>query len=309
MKTSRYLGLLMIISGATLWGLSGPMIQWLFSHSDLTSINFLIVRLISAGSIILGYLFFSKKKIFMIWKDPRDWFQVILFAVIGMLGAQYAFIETINVSNAVTATLFQFFGPVLITIYVAIQNKKLPSTVQILAVCTALIGLFFLITNGSIENIVLSHRAIFFGVFTMLGFTFYTLHPASLIKKWGTLMIVGWGMFIGGIALLIFNQKFSIQLLAHTLTNYTFFIMILAISVGTISFLLYIGSLKYLSPTETSILSSIEPFVAAIVSMTWLNESFGVYQMVGGVFIIIAVIFLTMPKKREKLNKKIKMVS
>jgi drug/metabolite transporter (DMT)-like permease len=299
----------MIISGATLWGLSGPMIQWLFSHSNLSPENFLIVRLILAGSFILGYLFFAKKKVFMVWKDPRDWIQVVIFAVLGMLGAQYAFIESITASNAVTATLFQFFGPVLITIYVAIQNKKLPSTVHILSVFTALIGLFFLITNGSIENIVLSRRAIYLGVLTMLGFTFYTLHPASLIKKWGTLNIVGWGMLIGGIVLLLFNQKFSVQVLTKTLTISTFFIMSLAIVIGTISFLLYIGSLKYLSPTETSILSSIEPFVAAIISITWLNESFGVYQIVGGAFIIIAVIFLTLPQKREQLNEKVKMVS
>lgn len=43
-----------------------------------------------------------------------------------MLGAQYAFIETVHISNAVTATLFQFLGPVLITMYVAFEQKKIP---------------------------------------------------------------------------------------------------------------------------------------------------------------------------------------
>jgi drug/metabolite transporter (DMT)-like permease len=235
--------------------------------------------------------------------------QIIIFAVFGMLGAQYAFIETIKVSNAVTAMLFQFFGPVLITIYVAIQNKKLPSTTHFLAVITALIGLYFLITNGSIESIVLSRKAIFLGILTMLGFTFYTLHPTSLIKKWGTSVIVGWGMLIGGIILFLSNQKFSVQQFTNTLTINTFLIMILVIVIGTISFLLYIGSLKYLSPTETSILSSIEPLVAAIISLTWLNESFGAYQMVGGVFIMIAVIFLTLPQKKERPYESVEMVS
>ena len=77
--------------------------------------------------------------------------------------------------------------------------------------------------------------------------------------------------------------------------------LILIIISGTLSFLLYIGSLKYLAATETSILSSIEPLVAAIVSIAWLNESFGAYQLLGGLCIVLSVIFLTMPQKKMKL--------
>ncbi|MEB8746312.1 DMT family transporter [Bacillus cereus] len=84
------------------------------------------------------------------------------------------------------------------------------------------------------------------------------------------------------------------------LSSYTFSMLILIIVSGTLSFLLYIGSLKYLAATETSILSSIEPLVAAIVSITWLNEAFGAYQLLGGVCIVLSVIFLTMPQKETE---------
>ncbi|NEW00638.1 EamA family transporter [Bacillus megaterium] len=300
MKSYRYVGLLMIISGAALWGFSGPMIQWLFQNSSLTSSKFLIVRLLLAGIITLILLYLTKKDIFGVWKHPRHWIQLIIFGILGMLGAQYAFIETIHVSTAVTAVLFQFLGPVLITIYVAIQTKKLPTVMQLLAVVSALIGTFFLITNGSVENIILSKEAITLGLLTTLGFTFYTLHPTSLIKEWGTVVIIGWGMLIGGVALFIYNQDFSIMHLAHSLTFSTLSILLLVIISGTLSFILYIGSLKYLNATETSLLSSIEPLVAAIVSMVWLNESFGMYQLLGGLLITTAVIFLSMPNGRPK---------
>lgn len=290
----------MIISGAALWGFSGPMIQWLFQNSSLTSSKFLIVRLLLAGIITLILLYLTKKDIFGVWKHPRHWIQLIIFGILGMLGAQYAFIETIHVSTAVTAVLFQFLGPVLITIYVAIQTKKLPTVMQLLAVVSALIGTFFLITNGSVENIILSKEAITLGLLTTLGFTFYTLHPTSLIKEWGTVVIIGWGMLIGGVALFIYNQDFSIMHLAHSLTFSTLSILLLVIISGTLSFILYIGSLKYLNATETSLLSSIEPLVAAIVSMVWLNESFGMYQLLGGLLITTAVIFLSMPNGRPK---------
>lgn len=294
----------MIISGATLWGITGPMIQWLFLHTGLSSSNYLVIRLLLAGSFILCVQHFSNQNIFSIWKSTNHMFQLLIFAVLGMLGAQYVFVETVRISNAVTATLFQFLGPVIITIYIALQNKRLPSKLQFLAVIAAIGGTYFLITNGSIDNIIFTNQAIIFGILTAIGFAFYTLHPASLIKQWGTNVIVGWGMLLGGIVLLLVNQSFSLGNIAKTLTLGTFAMLMLIIVSGSISFVLYIGSLNYLSPTETSILSSIEPLVAAIVSILWLKESFGAYQLLGGFLIVVAVVFLTIPAQEEKISLK-----
>jgi drug/metabolite transporter (DMT)-like permease len=109
-------------------------------------------------------------------------------------------------------------------------------------------------------------------------------------------------MLIGGIVLYVFNQPFSFSYIAQSLSIGTFSMLMIIILSGSLSFVLYIGSLKYLSPTETSILSSIEPLVAAIISIVWLKESFGAYQLLGGLFIIVAVIFLTTPVRAVKSN-------
>lgn len=297
MNKSRRLGLLMIISGAALWGLSGPMMQWLFSATGLSSSNYLVVRLPLAGMLILGYLQLRGYPIFRIWKYPRHWIHLLIFSIIGMLAGQYAFIETVQVSNAVTATLFQFLGPVLITIYVSMQNKRIPSSMQVLAVFAALAGTYFLLTNGNVSSLIFSEQAIFWGILTAVLFAFYTLHPTSLVKQWGSSVIVGWGMLLGGITLIFIQQDFSFQKLNNLLTVSTYTMLFIIIIISTLSYLLYIGSLKYLSPTETSILSSIEPLVATILSITWLKESFGVYQMLGGAFIIVSVIFLAVPER------------
>ncbi|MDR7002016.1 DMT family transporter [Neobacillus niacini] len=300
MKPSRHLGLIMIISGASLWGLSGPMIQWLFDQTDLTSEDYLVIRLLFAGITILGFLLFTKHNIFEIWKHPKDWIQLCIFAVIGMLAGQFTFIETLYKSNAVTATLFQFLGPIIITIYVAARKKKLPTTIQLLAVVAAVSGTSYLITNGSIENVILSKQAILYGILTAVTFAFYTLHPKSLIKQWGTLPIVGWGMLLGGVVLWGLKRDFSFHHVAQTLTNSTFTMLIMILLSGTVSFLLYIGSLKYLTAIETGLLSSIEPLVAAFLSIVWLKESFGAYQLLGGAFIVVAVILLTIPERELK---------
>lgn len=139
------------------------------------------------------------------------------------------------------------------------------------------------------------------GFLTALGFAFYTLQPVSLIQTWGTMTILGWGMLLGGIVLYLLMPSFSFASMAGALKIGTFSMLIAIIVISTLSFLFYIGSLKYLSPTETSLLSSIEPLVAALISFLWLKETFGIYQLLGGVFIIAGVLFLSMKEKEEEV--------
>lgn len=56
MNKSRRIGLIMIITGATLWGLSGPMIQWLFQHTNVSSIVFFNNSLVACRSIYFVFL-------------------------------------------------------------------------------------------------------------------------------------------------------------------------------------------------------------------------------------------------------------
>ncbi len=56
MNNSRRIGLIMIITGATLWGLSGPMIQWLFQHTTVSSVDFFNNSPIACGNIYFIFL-------------------------------------------------------------------------------------------------------------------------------------------------------------------------------------------------------------------------------------------------------------
>ncbi len=70
MNNGRRIGLIMIITGATLWGLSGPMIQWLFQHTNVSSIDFLTIRLLLAGIFILSFFTDKETKHFSNLETP-----------------------------------------------------------------------------------------------------------------------------------------------------------------------------------------------------------------------------------------------
>jgi drug/metabolite transporter (DMT)-like permease len=72
---------------------------------------------------------------------------------------------------------------------------------------------------------------------------------------------------------------------------------------GTLfAFLLFVESIRYLSPTESSLLSSVEPLSAVIASIVFLHVPFGLFQAIGAACIIVTVLLLSSKKERQSSN-------
>ena len=283
----------MIISGAIFWGATGPMMEWLLTNTEMSVSFMLMIRLLLAGIILLTMLKLQGKKISLPWRQKVWARQLIIFGVVGMLGVQFAFVSSIDTSNAIIATLFQFLAPIYIILFVSWSHKKMPPIVQVLGIIVTLGGLFLLLTNGSLSDISLSGIAVFWGIAVGLAFSFYTLYPAHLMQVWGVLVSVGWAMVIGGVVLLIV-QFIPIMKQLKLLAQWDAAIMlILVIIIGTAAFSLFLGSMKYISPIEASILSSFEPLTAMGISVIWFGQALGFWQFAGAITMLLGVMWIS----------------
>lgn len=302
--TKRLKGIIMIIIGSMLWGATGPMMEWVLSSSHMSVSFMLTIRLLLAGFLILCFLVVTKRDIYAIWKQPYWWIKLVIFSVFGMLGVQYTFVAAIHASNAVLATLLQFLAPIFVVLYVSFSQKMFPPRYQIFGILGTLIGLFLLLTNGSISNLLVSPVALLWGLGVGLTFAFYTLYPTSVMNEWGVLVVIGWSMLIGGL-LLGFSKGFwefkQYALLAESDTN----LMLLAIIFfGTIAFILFLSSMKYISPVETSILSSFEPLTAMFISVIWLGSVLAGVQIIGIILMILCIVWLSIEGNRQSVKMK-----
>lgn len=296
----RAKGILMIVIGAMMWGATGPMMEWILSTSDMSISFMLIVRLIVAGAAVLSVLKIRGVQVtrplrFKVWSR-----QMIIFGIFGMLGVQFSFAGAIDSSNAVIATLFQFLAPIYIILFVSLRQKEKPPATQVIGMIVTMAGLFLLLTNGTLAGFALSKTAVFWGVAVGFAFAFYTLYPVRLMNEWGVLLSVGWGMLIGGITLLILNIfKFGTQvkLLADWQVTGMLFLVII---IGTAAFVLFLGSMKYISPIETSILSSFEPLTAMLVSVMWFGSILGYWQIAGSIVMLLGITGLSVAGSRVK---------
>lgn len=298
---TRLKGMFLVIIGATLWGISGTAAQYLFQKKGFTAEWLVVARMLASGIILTLYSFIKgNKNIIKIWTNKKDVFSLIIFSILGMLGVQYTYFASINYGNAATATILQYLSPVIITCYLAIKSKKFPHFQQLLAIILAMIGTFFIITKGDMNNLSISKLALFWGIASAFASALYTLQPISLLKKYDSTTVIGLGMLLGGISFSFIHNplNFSGEISLDSIIAIAFVIIF-----GTlIAFYCYLESLKYIQPTEASILGSLEPLSAAFLSIIWLNVSFAPLQWIGTIFIISTVIILSYSKKEKVLT-------
>ncbi|MHA6259801.1 DMT family transporter [Sporosarcina sp. CAU 1771] len=298
----RMTGIILVLIAAVMWGVSGTVAQFLFEKKEFSSEWLVVSRLLIAGVVMLVITRArGEKRIWDVWKHKHDAFSMVLFSIFGMLTVQYTFFAAIQHSNAATATILQYLAPVLIVCYSAIRIKKLPSKIEVFAVVLALIGTFLLVTKGSIYSLSISKLALFWGIASAFSLAFYTLHPLQLLARWGSGIVVGWGMLVGGIAFSFVHPpwKFEGQWDMQSFSAVVFIIIF-----GTlIAFFFFLESLKHIKAAEASLLACVEPLSAAFLAVVWLQVAFGIIEWIGTACILSTILILSLSKQKKILYK------
>lgn len=287
-------GAVLTIIGGTLWGFSGTCGQFLMQTKGLTS-NWLVpIRLLTAGLLLLLICYLKEgKKIFNIWK--KDALGILIFGSVGMSMCQYTYFTAIGASNAGTATVLQYIGPVLILIYISLRNMQLPRWNELVAIGLAVLGTFLLATHGDPRSMVLSEQALFWGLLSAVALAVYTVQPGKMLKEYGSAVVTAWGMLIGGILLCTIFRPWSI---AVTVDTTVLMGMAVVVIVGTvIAFACYMEGIRLVGPKKGSLYASVEPVSATVFSVLWMHVSFGMIDFLGFLCIISTIYLLAVDKK------------
>ena len=291
----------MVISGAAFWGLSGTAAQVLFQEKQITAEWLVVVRMMISGSTLLLFAACKRMAIFSIWTDIKSIESLLLFGFVGMLGVQYTYFASIATGNAATATLLQYLAPVYIVLYVMVAQKHRPTKEVVFSILLALLGTFLLITNGSTKELKVPLISVVWGILSGVALAFYTLSSAQMLKKWHSTIVVGWGMVIGGGGMCFVFPPLPLPAVRWDVE--TWLLIFFVVVFGTLfAFLLFVESIRYLSPTESSLLSSVEPLSAVVASIAFLHVPFGLFQAIGAACIMVTVLLLSPKKERQSSN-------
>ena len=232
----------------------------------------------------------EKKSVLKPLKNKKDCLGIILFGTAGMYLVQYTYFKTIELSNVSFATILQFTAPFFIFVYESAKNRKLPSVSTIILLFMTILGVVFIATKGNFSNLSVSMEALVFGLVSAIMIAFYSTYPKKLLKKYGSITVVGWGMIVGSIISNIIHPIWKIE---GNVNAKSIIQVIIVVILGTsIAYLIYIASLNYISSSLAGILTAFEPVLAAILSVIIFGLKFSSVEIVGFVLVFVSIFIL-----------------
>ena len=292
MQTQKKLrGMLLASLASSLWAISGISGEILFKKFNFSSDWLVSTRTLISGILLfLIVIFIEKKSVLKPLKNKRDCAGIILFGTAGMYLVQYTYFKTIELSNVSFATILQFTAPFFIFIYESIKNKKVPAVSTVILLLMTILGVIFIATKGNFSNLSVSLEALLLGIISAIMIAFYSTYPKKLLKKYGSITVVGWGMIVGSIISNVIHPIWKIE--GDVNTQSIIQVMIVVILGTSIAYLIYIASLNYISSSLAGILTAFEPVLAAILSVAIFGLKFSFIEIVGFVLVFVSIFIL-----------------
>ncbi len=290
-------GVVLALAGGVIWGFSGACAQYLFGMYGLDPIWLTTVRMLCAGVLLLSVVLAVKRAdLFRMLKSPASLARLAVFSIFGLMLCQFTYLEAIKYSNAGTATVLEYIGPVLIVVATCFAGRRLPTARELVAMVCVVIGTFLLATHGNVGSLVLSPQAIFWGLTAAVTVAIYTITPGDLMKTYGSLPVVACGMLIGGAVLGVVSQAWLAAPVFGEggLDAKGLVVLLVGLTlVGTaIGFSTYLQAVSDIGAARASLLASIETVSATAFAVLWLGTSFESIDFVGFAFIMITVFLL-----------------
>lgn len=300
LQKSLAIGYVLAASGGIFWAIGGASGQYLFQHNEMSS-NWLVpLRLSVAGVLLLVFSLMRQQDILEVWRDKHNILDILIFGLIGSALCQYAYYTSIQYSNVALATVLVYTSPAMILVYTMMKEKRLPKLYEAGCVFLVIAGAFICSTHLNFQSLVITPQALFWGLISAASFVAYTMQPQRLMHKFDILVIIGWGMIVGGIALLLIFRPWNISVLVNSVLYRNMAIVIIP---GTVfAFYFYQAGVNIVGSITGSILCSVEPVASMVISVLFLHVPLTTLDFVGFILIISTIPIIALGNSRWDTN-------
>jgi len=284
-------GTILIMITAVCFGLAAPAAKIAYSEGA-SPIFALAVRFSMAALVLWAYnIFFGRREKLSVTKR-----QLILLFFTG--GIVY-FLTTMLYYNAILYipvslhVMVFYIYPTLINIFSVTVLKEKISSRQVLSLAIGFLGIAMMVWS---PGILINWFGIMLSFLAALGNGSYVLMVGNKNIEGLDSITVTTYITTFAAASFIVSGIFTNQLMLNVSIKGFLAIMFVAVfSTVVATITLYLG-VKKIGAARASIISTFEPVVGAFLSILLLNEKFIPLQIVGAVFVILAVVLVNIKK-------------
>ena len=304
-KSQSSRGFLIALTATVIWSTTGIFISYLSREYSLPSLVLAFWRdLFVSFGMAVGLLVFSRARFHL---ERSHWKFMILYGLtLAIFNSMWTF--SVQYNGAAVATVMAFSSPAMTAILSKIIFKEQFSPIKIFSIVLSLAGIVFV--SGAYDPSAwnLNPLGIVFGLLSGFMFAVYNLegkHASDThVDSWTALLY----SFAGATFFLLFfnlgNDLFNVGKvpfsdmlwLGKSISGWgILFFLGVAPTLG--GFGLYTLSIRYLSPTTSNLIATLEPAFTAIWAYFILNEILTGMQLMGGFLVLAGVILLRFAKE------------
>lgn len=294
------------LTATILWSTTGILISYLSKTYALPSLVLAFWRdfFVSFGMLV-GLLIFSRARFHM---DRAHWGFIVLYGfTLAVFNSMWTF--SVQYNGAAVATVLAFSSPAFTALLSRIVFKEQFSRIKVFSIVLSIVGTTLVAGAYDPSKWQLNAAGIVFGLLTGLFFAIYNLEGKTAsdkqIDSW-TALLYSFG--VASVFLFVFNLSVNALSQQTLFANFMWLgnsvpgwsiLFILAVAPTLGGFGLYTLSLRYLSPTVTSLIATLEPALTAIWAYLFLREVLVGPQLIGSLLLFTGVILLRVGETPE----------
>ena len=278
--------------GGICWGFSGTCAQLMTSELGVPVAWITCVRLLLGALIFLvACLFKNWRSLRAVLRDKRSLLRIAAFSMFGVLLTQMSYLSAISYTNAGTGTVLERLGLVVIMLIVCVRVRRWPKPRELFGLVFALDGTFLIATKGNIGALAIPAEGLMWGVVSAFALAAYTLLPGKVLAKWGSFIVTGLAMLLGGTVATVFVQPWSIPV---GITPELVGVMGAMVIIGTFAaYLFYLQGITDAGPVRAGLVGCVEPVSATVISAVWLGTPVTPVDVAGIAMIVVMVLLVT----------------
>ena len=283
---------LLIICAAVLWASSGTASKYLFNTGMGPFV--LVQYRVSFSAIIIGiYLLLFNPHFLKI--RIRDLLYFVALGV-GMGGVQATYLFAISKINVAIAILLQYMAPLFVAIYSSLFFNEIMNRWKVLSIIMAFVGCFFAVEAYNVSIFTLNGQGLLAGLLSAIFFSFYTIMGERMMRHYNPWTVL---FYAFAFSALYFNLLLPPRNLLLLDMEFKWILTVIYIvTIGTaVPFGCYYMGIEYLRSTRAIVVATLEPISAGIFSFILLGEVLTLWQIFGGLLVIISIIIIQLKKE------------
>jgi drug/metabolite transporter, DME family len=292
--------ILLITISAFMWGIIAIFVRKLASLG-FTPMEIVTIRVVTAVLLLgmIGLLRYPRQMKIQL-RDGKYFIGTGIFSIVLFNWCYFSSINQLSLSFAV---ILLYTAPAFVVILSYLFLKESMDSMKIISVVGTLLGCILIAGINLKETPSMNLFGILTGLGAGFGYALYTIFGKFALVKYRPFTVTFYTFLVASITLLLFTDLFEKGsiLLSREVILYG---LGLGLFPTVLAYLFYTKGLEKMESSKASIIATVEPVAATLLSVFLYKEGFGVLQFIGTAIILLSVILINLPKTFFKIDNK-----